>query len=45
VGEFEKRVQEILGFEPRVILGASPEIGVDVDKPSDLELCRRILAK
>lgn len=45
VGEFEKRVHRILGLEVRAILGASPEIGVDVDKPSDLELCRRILAK
>jgi molybdopterin-guanine dinucleotide biosynthesis protein A len=45
VAEFEKRVGDILKINPRVILEARPEIGVDVDKPSDLELCRRILAK
>ncbi len=45
VAEFEQRVGGILNMNPRAILGASPEIGVDVDKPSDLELCRRILAK
>lgn len=45
VTEFESKVGHILGIRPKAILGASPEIGVDVDKPSDLELCRRILAK
>ncbi len=45
VVEFERKVGHILGMKPKAILGVSPEIGVDVDKPSDLELCRRILAK
>ncbi|MGE5579679.1 MAG: NTP transferase domain-containing protein [Bacillota bacterium] len=45
VVELEDRVRDLLGLDPKGILGASPEIGVDVDKPSDLELCRRILAK
>lgn len=45
VAELEDRVRHLLGLNPKGILGASPEIGVDVDKPSDLELCRRILAK
>ncbi len=45
VAELEERVRHLLGLNPKGILGASPEIGVDVDKPSDLELCRRILAK
>lgn len=45
VSEFEKRVGDLLNLKPKAILNASPEIGVDVDKPSDLTLCRRILAK
>lgn len=45
IAEFEKRVGDILDMTPRAILGASPKIVVDVDKPSDLELCRRILGK
>ncbi len=45
VAELENKVQSMIGLRPRAILGASPEIGVDVDKPSDLELCRRILAE
>jgi molybdopterin-guanine dinucleotide biosynthesis protein A len=45
VAELEERVAELLDLKPKAILGADPEIGVDVDKPSDLELCRRILAK
>ena len=45
VSEFERRVGDILQMKPKAIVNASPEIGVDVDKPSDLALCRRILAK
>lgn len=45
VKELERRVERLLNIKPKAILGADPEIGVDVDKPSDLELCRRILAK
>lgn len=45
VSELERRVARLLDLKPKAILRADPEIGVDVDKPSDLELCRRILAK
>lgn len=45
VAEVERRVGDLLQMKPKAILRASPEIGCDVDKPSDLELCRRILAK
>lgn len=45
VGELERKVGGLLGLDPKAILNASPEIGVDVDKPLDLELCRRILTK
>ena len=44
VAELEERVAELLDLKPKAILGADPEIGVDVDKPSDLDF-RRILAK
>lgn len=45
VREIETRVYELMGFRGAGILGAPPEIGVDVDKPSDLELCRRVLTR
>lgn len=45
VAEIEKRVGDMLSIRPKAITGASPEISVDVDKPSDLSLCRRILGK
>ncbi|HHX29008.1 MAG: molybdenum cofactor guanylyltransferase [Bacillota bacterium] len=45
VADLERKVAGLLDLKPRAILNASPEIGVDVDKPSDLELCRRELAK
>ncbi len=45
VAEIEKHVGDMLSMKPKAIIGASPEISVDVDKPSDLSLCRRILGK
>lgn len=45
VSELERRVERLIHLKPKALLGADPEIGVDVDKPSDLELCRRILGK
>ncbi len=36
----EKRVTDILGINGAVIPSRYPEIGIDVDKPSDLELVR-----
>ncbi len=45
VAELERKVGGLLEMKPKAILNAPPEIGVDVDKPSDLELSRRILGK
>jgi len=45
VAELERKVGGLLNLRPKAILNVSPEVGVDVDKPSDLELCRRKLAK
>ncbi len=44
IGEIEGRVITLLGIVPRAIPGAPPEIGVDVDKPADYELCSRVLS-
>lgn len=44
VEEIESRVEEILNLKGAGIVSLYPEIGVDVDKPSDLELVRSILA-
>jgi hypothetical protein len=45
VTEIEARVEEILGMKGAGILSLYPEIGVDVDKPSDLALARALLAE
>lgn len=45
VAEIEARVEEILQVRGAGILSLYPEIGVDVDKPSDLLLARSILAQ
>ncbi|MEW6184023.1 MAG: nucleotidyltransferase family protein [Bacillota bacterium] len=39
----EKRVCHLLGLRGRVVVSSSSEIGVDVDKPSDLELVKAVL--
>lgn len=44
IGEIEDRVSTLLGIVPRAIPGAPPEVGVDVDKPADYELCSRALS-
>jgi 2-phospho-L-lactate guanylyltransferase (CobY/MobA/RfbA family) len=41
--ELEKKVSEMWGLEGAVIICPWPEIGIDVDKPSDLQLARAIL--
>ncbi|MCE5287085.1 MAG: nucleotidyltransferase family protein [Pelosinus sp.] len=41
----EKRVSEILGITGNVIKTPYPEIGIDVDKPGDLELVQTLLGR
>lgn len=41
--ELEKKVSEMLDVKGAVVVCPWPEVGVDVDKPSDLELMRTIL--
>lgn len=44
LNELEQRVSDILKIRGRVILSEYPEIGMDVDKPSDLELVKKVMA-
>lgn len=41
VGEIEWRVENILQLKAAGIISPYPEVGIDVDKPSDLELARK----
>lgn len=40
----EKKVSRILGIKAQALIVSHPEIGVDVDKPSDLELVTKVLS-
>jgi 2-phospho-L-lactate guanylyltransferase (CobY/MobA/RfbA family) len=39
----EQKVSDMLDLKGAVVVAPWPEVGVDVDKPSDLELVRSIL--
>ncbi|AGK99734.1 nucleotidyltransferase family protein [Desulfoscipio gibsoniae] len=41
--EAQKKVSLLLGIKGRVVISPFPEVGVDVDKPSDLELVNKQL--
>ena len=45
VQEIENHVGKLLGITCKALIGASPEMSVDVDKPLDLEICRLVLEK
>jgi GTP:adenosylcobinamide-phosphate guanylyltransferase len=45
ISEIEKRVFELFGINARAVISRFPELGSDVDKESDLELARRVLAR
>lgn len=44
LAEAERRISRLFNIRGAAIITTHAEIGVDVDKPSDLELARRILA-
>lgn len=44
LAEAERRVSAVFDIEGRVVVSRDPEIGVDVDKPSDLALVEQVLA-
>ena len=41
--EVEKKASDLLGVQGAVVITNYPEVGVDVDKPSDLELVSKVL--
>lgn len=45
IKEIENRVAEIFGINAVGIVSLYPEVGIDVDKPSDLKLVREVLTK
>lgn len=45
IKEIEDRVAEVLGVKVVGIVSPYPEVGIDVDKPSDLKLAREVLTK
>lgn len=45
LGQVEKRAGEILGIQGAVIKSQYAELGIDVDKPSDLELVRNCFSQ
>lgn len=42
--EIEKRAEVIIGYKGKAIVSNYPEIGIDVDKPSDLKLMEEIFS-
>jgi len=44
LAEAERRFSELLGVRGKAVITPYPEIGVDVDKPTDLELAWRVLS-
>ncbi|HHW10969.1 MAG TPA: NTP transferase domain-containing protein [Firmicutes bacterium] len=45
IAEIEEQVSQVLGFRGVGVITPHPEVGIDVDKPSDLMLARRVLSK
>ncbi len=45
IAELERRVPQKLGLHVRVVPVAHAELGMDVDKPFQLEICRQALAQ
>ncbi|MBI4744067.1 MAG: NTP transferase domain-containing protein [Actinobacteria bacterium] len=43
LGELEQKCSELLGAKAAVVISSFPEIGIDVDKPSDLKLVMDVL--
>ncbi|NLJ86153.1 MAG: NTP transferase domain-containing protein [Firmicutes bacterium] len=43
IEEIESRVEDVLQFRGVGVISPYPQVGIDVDKPSDLQLARRVL--
>lgn len=44
LAEAERQVSKLLSIKGFGVISSYPEVGIDVDKPSDLELVRKVLA-
>jgi len=44
IAEIERRIEQKLHFKGAAVVTPFAEIGIDVDKPSDLALVREVLA-
>lgn len=45
ISEIEKRVAHLFGIKGIAVISPYPEIGTDIDKPSDWELAERVLSQ
>ncbi len=45
IPEAERKAKSLYGLNAKAVITAFPEIGLDVDKPSDLNLCRAVLSR
>ena len=43
IGEIESRVEDVLQFKGIGVISPYPQVSIDVDKPSDLQLARELL--
>lgn len=43
ITDIEKRVEKMLLLKGKAVVSTYPEVGIDVDKPEDLELMRRVI--
>ncbi len=44
IADVERRVEILFGISAKAVMTSYPQIGTDIDKPSDLELAEKILA-
>lgn len=45
IAEVERRVKHLFGISAKAVITSYPQIGTDVDKPSDWELAQRVLSR
>ncbi|NLV16779.1 MAG: NTP transferase domain-containing protein [Syntrophomonadaceae bacterium] len=45
IPDIEKRFEDVLGIKGKAIISQYAEVGVDVDKPSDLKLAEKVLGQ
>jgi hypothetical protein len=45
IAEVERRVKHLFGINATAVITSYPQIGTDVDKPSDWELAQRVLSQ